>query len=158
MKTPKYHTLEEALQKLMRFCTYRERCHKEVKQKLYQLQILPEYQDEIIVKLISEDFLNDERFAKTFAYDKFNLQKWGRYRIRKEHESQQISGYLIDKALLQIDEEEYLQTFKNQLEKTLQSISETHPLKKKRKIVDYLLRKGFESPMVYDAVNNIDFK
>lgn len=157
MKTPKYHTLEEATQKLMRYCTYRERCHKEVKQKLYQLQVQTEYQDEIIVKLISEDFLNEERFANTFAYDKFHLQKWGRYRIRKELEFRQVSEFLIKKALLQIDEEEYLQTFKNQLEKRLKTVSETHPLKKKRKVVDYLLRKGYESNMVYDAINKIDF-
>lgn len=157
MKTPKYHTLEEAMQKLMRYCTYRERCHKEVTQKLYQLQIQREYQDEIIVNLIQEDFLNEERFAKTFAYDKFNLQKWGRYRIRRELEFRQISEFLINKALLQIDEEEYLQTFENQLEKRMRSISETHPLKKKKKVVNYLLRKGYESSMVYDAVNKIDF-
>lgn len=158
MKTPKYHTLEEATQKLRRFCTYRERCHKEVKEKLYQLNIYTQDQGEIIVQLIKEGFLNEERFAKAFVYDKFNLQNWGRYRIRKELEFKQITESLIKKALLQIDEEEYLETFENLLKKRLNSVSEGHPLKKKKKVADFLLRKGFESPMVYDAVNKIDFK
>ena len=157
MKKPKYHSLKEATQKLMRFCTYRERCHKEVKSKLFELGIHPNDQEEIIVKLIQDGFLNEERFAKIFAYDKFHLQKWGKYRIERELKSRKISDYLIKKGLEEINEEEYLNTFQELLEKRMILIKEKNPLKKKKKIADYLLRKGFESALVYDSLQKIKF-
>ncbi len=157
MKKPKYHSIKEATQKLMRFCTYRERCHKEVKSKLFDLNIHPNDQEEIIVKLIQHGFLNEERFAKTFAYDKFHLQKWGKYRIERELKFREVSDYLIKKGLQEIDEEDYLNTFHQLLEKRIALVKEKNPLKKKKKIADYLLRKGFESTLVYKHLQKINF-
>lgn len=155
MKKPKYHSLKEATQKLMRFCTYRERCHKEVKSKLFDLNIHPNDQEEIIVKLIQHGFLNEERFAKIFAYDKFHLQKWGKYRIERELKFREISDYLIKKGLEEIDEEEYQKTFQELLNKKVKTTKEKNPLKKKKKIADFLLRKGFESTLVYESLQKI---
>lgn len=150
MNTHKTYTVEEATQKLMHFCAYRERCHQEVHHKLQKLRMIPEAREVITFKLIQQNYLNEERFAKTFARDKFRLKKWGKYRITRELKHREISAYLIDKALLEIDEKDYIETFLQLLNKRLNSISEPHPLKKKKKIVDYLLRKGYESALIYD--------
>lgn len=156
MSFPKKHTPKEAFKKLMRYCTYRERCHKEVKQKLYDLQIHPADQEEIIVKLIQEGFLNEERFAKIFAYDKFYLNHWGKYRIRKQMEFLQISEYLIRKAMQEIDEEDYLKTFHSLIEKRIKATKGEEFFTRKRKIADYLLRKGYESEMVYEQLGKLE--
>lgn len=155
MKKP-YHSLKEATQKLMRYCAYRERCHKEVKEKLYQLNIHPQDHDKIIVQLIQEGFLNEERFAMAFVHDKFHLQQWGRFRIRRELAARDITESLIQKSLLQIDEKEYLNTFYTLLEKRLDLLSDEKPLDRKKKITGYLLRKGFEADLVYEAVRDRD--
>lgn len=156
MSFAKKHTPKQAFQKLMRYCTYRERCHKEVKQKLFDLNIHPADQEEIIVKLIQEGFLNEERFAKIFAYDKFYLNEWGKYRIRKQMEFLQISEYLIRKGMQEIDEEDYLKTFQKLFHKRVEATKNQEFFTRKRKIADYLLRKGYESEMVYEQLNKID--
>lgn len=151
------HTLKEATNKLMRFCTYRERCHKEVRQKLEELNMIPLAQDEIIGKLIEEGFLNEERFTRVFVRDKFRLKKWGRHRIIRELKFRAISDYLITTALNEeIDPDDYYETFQDLLNKRLKTISETHPLKVKQKLAGFLLRKGYESSLVYEHLYDLD--
>ncbi len=78
------HTVDEALTNLENYCVYRERCHKEVEQKLNELRMIPEAKEKIILHLIEHDFLNEERYAKAFARGKFRIKKWGRQRIFRE--------------------------------------------------------------------------
>lgn len=155
-KPTKTHTVEEAKLKLMRYCTYRERCHKEVQEKLRQLNMIPEARDVIIHKLITHNFLNEERFVNAFVHDKFHLKKWGRYRIKRELKFREISDYLIQKGLQQINENEYQETFNQLTKKRLKQIPETHPLKIKKKLADYLLRKGYESHLVYESLQKLN--
>ena len=95
-------TKEEALQKLKHFCAYQERCHNEVKDKLYRLGVWKKDQDEIISTLIEEGYLNEERFAIAFAGGKWRIKHWGRLKISKELHHRQVSEYCITKALKQI--------------------------------------------------------
>lgn len=151
------HTVKEATNKLMRFCTYRERCHKEVRQKLEELNMIPLAQDEIIGKLIEEGFLNEERFTRVFVRDKFRLKKWGKQRIIHELKFRAISDHLITTVLNEeIDPDDYYKTFEHLLNKRLKTISETHPLKIKQKLSGFLLRKGYESSMVYERLYDLD--
>jgi len=146
--SPSY-TVKEALAKLMKFCVYRERCHQEVQDKLNKLQMIPEAQEQIIIKLLEDDFLNEERFAKAFVRDKFRFQHWGKYRLKRELKQRNISDYLIKKSLNQIDSQAYRESLEQLLEKRLRSIHDTHPLKIKRKVVNHLLRKGYEADLIY---------
>lgn len=157
MKKQNVYTVKEATQKLMRYCIYRERCHKEVEQKLSTFQLTPHEQQEVISNLLADNFLNEERFAKIFAYDKFNLKKWGKKRIQKELKYREISAYLIQKAMLEIDETEYLKTFHEVFNKKLHAINEKHPLKIKKKLMDYMLRKGYEYELIYDEFSRLKF-
>lgn len=150
--TDQSHTVQEALAKLMKYCVYRERCHQEVQAKLHKLQMIPEAQEQIIIKLLEDDFLNEERFAKAFVRDKFRFQHWGRYRLKRELKQRNISNYLIKKSLSQISNQAYRESLDQLLEKRLRNIHDTHHLKIKRKAVDYLLRKGYEADLIYKAL------
>src|SRR5687768_18400928 len=103
----KYLTKEQALQKLKHYCTYQERSHYEVKQKLYELGVRSFDHDEIIASLIDEDYLNEERFAIQFAGGKFRMKQWGRVKIIHTLKQKQVSTYCINKALKEIDAEDY---------------------------------------------------
>ncbi len=149
MKKQEVFTVSEAKLKLMRFCAYRERCHQEVEEKLRQYQLTPLEKQTVISLLIADNFLNEERFASVFVRDKFNLQHWGKSRLQRELKLRRISDYLIQKALLQIDPEDYLNTFNRLAEKKWQQLGKQPLLQKKKKINDYLLRKGYE----YDLIN-----
>lgn len=151
----KSYTVEEAKRKLEHYCVYQDRCHEEVHQKLKSLNMIPLAADAIIVHLIEHNFLNEERFACSFARGKFRIKHYGKRRIVNELKLRGISKYNIDKALKEINEEEYTEVFHNVAEKHWQSQTDSNILNKKKKLADYLLRKGFESSMVYDKVHEL---
>lgn len=152
----KVYTVEEATKKLEYFCSYQERCHEEVVTKLKSLGMIPQATDHIIVHLIEHNFLNEERFACSFARGKHNIKKWGKFRIENELKLRNISKYNITKALKEISIETYQSTFHELAEKQWDSIKEGNLLKKKKKIADYLLRKGWESHLVFDKMNELE--
>ncbi|HET8808812.1 MAG TPA: regulatory protein RecX [Flavobacteriaceae bacterium] len=154
-KTHKTYTVAEATQKLMNYCVYRERCHKEVEKKLDELRMIPEAKAQIINKLLQEDFLNEERFAKSFARGKFRIKKWGKIRILRELKQRDISKYNITSAMEEIDENEYLKTLDETARKKLTLIPDKNPAKRKKKLADHLFYKGYESPLVYEKVHEL---
>ncbi|HRF16576.1 MAG TPA: regulatory protein RecX [Chitinophagaceae bacterium] len=147
-------TKEQALQKLKHYCAYQERCHSEVKEKLYQLGVWKKDHDEIIASLIEENYLNEERFAIAYAGGKFRVKQWGRVKIKYELKQKQVSDYSIKKAMKQIDEEEYLSVLNKLAKEKYAALKSEQYLVRKKKTMDYLLAKGFESDLVRKAVEN----
>ncbi|MDT0538422.1 regulatory protein RecX [Croceitalea sp. P059] len=148
-------TLREAKRKLENYCAYQERCHKEVIEKLKGMRMIPEAIDQIVTQLIEDNFLNEERFAKSFARGKFNIKKWGKNRIVNELKQRQISRYNITAALKEIDEETYIETLDTLAKKRLEQITETNLQKKRKKLADYLLYRGWESHLVYEKLREL---
>ncbi|WP_281634217.1 regulatory protein RecX [Flavobacterium luteolum] len=149
-------TLKEALQKLEHFCAYQERCHDEVTAKLYSLKMTSEEIDSIIVQLIEGNFLNETRFACSFARGKHRIKHWGKIRITNELKARNISSTNIILALKEISTEEYFETFENLSERCWNSISENNQLKKRKKFCDYMLRRGYESNLVYEKAKELE--
>lgn len=151
----KTYTVEEALVKLQKYCSYQDRCHKDVDQKLKEMQMIPQASEQIILKLIEGNFLNEERFAMAYVRGKFRIKKWGKRRLVSELKKRQISKYIINKALNQISEDDYKATFETLAERKATSILGSSKLKKKKKLADYLLYRGWESHLVYEKVNQL---
>lgn len=147
-------TKEQAMQKLKHYCAYQERCHSEVKEKLYQLGVWKKDHDEIIASLIEENYLNEERFAIAYVGGKFRAKQWGRVKIKYELKQKQVSDYCIKKAMKQIDEEEYLSVLNKLAKEKYAALKSEQYLVRKKKTMDYLLAKGFESDLVRKAVEN----
>ena len=155
MRSQTSYTLKEATKKLEGYCAYQERCHKDVVTKLKHIRMIPEAIDQIVVHLIQENYLNEERFSKSFARGKFRIKKWGRNRIVNELKFRAISKYNIKTALAEIDENEYLETLNVLAKKRMDTIKETNIQKRKRKLADYLLYRGWESHLVYGKVKEL---
>lgn len=155
MQPYKTYTVDEARKKIENYCAYQERCHKEVVQKLQSMHMIPEAIDAIVVHLLQHNFLNEERFAKAFVSGKFRIKKWGKQRITIELKQKDISKSIITSALKTINDVTYLNTFHALAEKKANSIKDTNPFKKKKKLADYLLYRGWESHLVYDKVNDL---
>jgi len=148
----KYLTKEQAIQKLKHFCGYQERCHLEVREKLYDLGVSNTLHDEIVSTLIEENYLNEERFAVAFVGGKFRVKQWGRVKIKHELKQKQISEYNIRKAMKEIDEQDYYNTLRKLYEEKWNSLrGEKNRFIKLSKTRNYLLQKGFES----DAVKEV---
>ncbi|MFC4635056.1 regulatory protein RecX [Dokdonia ponticola] len=152
----KTYTLEEAKRALERYCAYQDRCHQEVRKKLLEMRMIPDAIDVVIGHLIEHNFLNEERFAKAFARGKFNHKSWGRQRIVRELKQRQISAPNIKTALLEISEEDYLTVFDTLSRKRIQQLSkEKDKYKKRKKLADYLLYRGWEGDWVYEKVREL---
>ncbi|MCL6293671.1 regulatory protein RecX [Jejuia spongiicola] len=155
MQSKKTYTLQEATRKLEHYCAYQERCHQEVRQKLEGMHMIPEAIDVIIVHLLKHNFLNEERFAKTFVSGKFKIKAWGRRRLTFELKKKDISKVNINQALKAIENEEYIEVFNDLAEKKANSIKESDKFKKRKKLIDYLLYRGWESYLVYEKANEL---
>ena len=153
MNLQKTYSVDEAQKKLEFYCSYQERCHKEVYEKLKSMRMIPEAIDIIIVHLLQNNFLNEERFAKAFVRGKFRIKKWGKYRLTLELRKKDINKTIIRLALNEIDNTEYLKAFHALAEKKAETLHAPNTLKKKKKLADYLLYRGWESHLVYEKVN-----
>lgn len=147
--------LTEIKNKIEHYCAYQERCHREVKEKLRSFFLTSDEIDEIIVHLIENNFLNEERFAINFSRGKFRIKNWGKIRIESELKARNISKTIITKSLKEISVDDYIEVFNCLAEKQWESIRETNLLKKKKKFIDYLLRKGWESDLIYEKLNDL---
>lgn len=140
---------EQALQKLRHYCGYQERCHREVRDKLYSFGLRKPEVETAIATLIEEDRLNEERFAQLFAGGHFRLKHWGKIKIRYELKQKGISDYCIKKALAMIDETEYDRSLAGQATLKWESLEgETNVFIRRRKLHDYLLQKGYEADRI----------
>ena len=147
--------MQEVQSKLERYCVYQERCHQEVWDKLYALGVPKALAAEVVTHLIAHDFLNETRFAQVFARSKFRQKGWGKNRINLELKKRKVSDYNCRKALQEIDDQAYEETFKQLFAKRKAAVKHYAPLVQKRKIMDYLRYRGWEIERIYEALKTL---
>ena len=143
--------VDEATKKIKSFCAYQERNHREVKNKLFEFGLYPNQVEELISLMINEGFLNEERYAKTYAGGKFRIKQWGKQKIIYNLKLKGLSSYCIKKGLQEIDDEEYILAAKKLLiskYKTLGKRSATKDVKVK----NFLMQRGFENSIIYSLL------
>jgi regulatory protein len=146
-------TREQALQKARHYCAYQERCHSEVKEKLYSFGLGLEDVEESLSQLIEENYLNEERYAVQYAGGRFRLKHWGRVKIRYELRQKLVSEYNIGRALAAIGEETYLGALEKLAADKWEALEdEKDVFTKKHKVQGYLLQKGYESDLIGRAL------
>ena len=141
---------DEAIRKMARYCAYQERCTSEVYDKLSASDCSAELTEEVIEDLKQNNFLNDMRFALTFAESKFRLKKWGKVKIRHHLEHKGITEAQIIKALNQIDEKEYLEIFHALVNEKRRKLNESNEYTLNYKIGQFLMSRGFEGDLIWE--------
>lgn len=155
-KTPLHIGLEQAESRIRKFCDYRERNHREVREKLYSFGLYPAQIENVIAELVADNLLDEERYARAFAGGKFRIKQWGKVKIVYELKKQQISPYCIKKGLQEIPDDAYFATLKKlAIQKMEQLRSLKNKLVKKQKIYLYLQQKGYEPQFIYKTLSEI---
>ena len=153
---PQKFTPLQSLPKAKHYCAYQERCHSEVKDKLYGFGLNTSEVNQIISTLIEENYLNEERFAIQYAGGHFRSKKWGKVKIAHALKQKQVSPYCIKKALQQINDEDYFKTMQNAFDDKLKTLkSEKNIFIKKRKLQDFLMQRGFGHDLIRALVNGL---
>jgi regulatory protein len=142
----------QALRKAESTCAYQERCQQEMRDKLYEWGLYSADVENIIAQLITDNFLNEERFAKAYAGGKFRIKKWGKVKIKIELKKRKISDYCIKKAMQEINDTDYLKTIKELIAKKSKEIKGLKEYQKKYKIAQYIASRGFEQDLIWDVL------
>jgi len=145
---------DKALLKLQHYCAYQDRCHQEVRTKLLNIKVYGDELESIITDLIKDDFLNEERFARSFCRGKFRMKKWGRNKILQGLKLKRISPYCIKKGMTEIEEDEYLETLKSILEKNIEKHKSLGIVLAKDRALKYALSRGFETNLILESLKN----
>lgn len=145
----------EAKNKIYRFCAYQERHHQEVRDKLYEYGLYKDEVEEILTHLITEGFLNEERYAKAFAGGKFRMKQWGRNKIVHELEAKGLSNYCIQSGLKEIDPQQYQETLEVLLLKKDRQTEAPNSFSKRDKLARYAIQKGYEPDLVWGIVKKL---
>lgn len=148
----KYISQQEALILLQKYCAFQERCHSEVRTKLLSLGIYGELLEEIIGQLIEDDFLNELRFAKTYARGKFRMKAWGRIKIIHSLKQKGITDYCIKEAMKEINPEDYKESLHVILTLQLEKFPDLSPFERKSKAFRYALSRGYESGIIEELL------
>jgi regulatory protein len=151
----KFYTPAEALQKIAAYCVYQERNSKEVEAKLRSYGLDEDEVGEIMIRLVREKLLDDERYARSFVRGKYRLKKWGRRRIRLELKQRGLSEFCIKAGMSEIDGDEYYQNLKELLEKKNALEKESNPHKRRQKLTAYATQKGYEGEFIQDALREV---
>jgi regulatory protein len=151
----KSFTVAQIQRKIEQYCVYQDRCHKEIEQKMRDYNLIPEARELILLSLMKDNFLNEERFSKSYARGKFRIKSWGKQRIVRELKFRDISVYNIKTALQEIDPQEYIATIYRITENRNEVISEPNQYKRKQKLIDFLMRKGFENELIFKTVKDV---
>lgn len=149
----KKYTPKQAKLKMESFCAYQERAQQEVRDKLYTWGLHSEDVENIIAELITENFLNEERFAKAFVRGKFRIKKWGKVKIIQHLKAKSISSPLIKIALREIDLDEYEENLDTLIQKKIGSQADSLSLSEKAKLMRYLQSKGYENDLIFQRLN-----
>ena len=148
-KQKKITDVKLAFEKMSSWCGYQERCQQEARDKLYEFGLWPEAVEEIIASLITENFINEERFAKAYVRGKFRIKKWGRIKIKMGLKQKRISDSCIKTGMQEIDGDEYLVTLGNLIENKKRLLkSEKNKIQLKFKLMKFAQSKGFETDLV----------
>ena len=153
-KNTKRLTKSEGLKKMMRYCAYQDRCQQEVRQKLNENGLFGDDAEEIIFDLITHDFLNEERFAKSYARGKFNYKSWGRNKILNQLAQKDISEYCQRKAMEEIEPEAYQKKLEELLEMKMSRIKATSIYEHRDKAARFAIQKGYEPELVWQILKN----
>lgn len=146
----------QAWSAIQKYCAYQERCHKEVRTKLYGFGLHKDDVEELLYRLIENNFLNEERFAKAYAGGKFRVKKWGKIRILQELKRREISDFCIRKAMKEIPDEAYYQTLVELVEKKMKTYASGNAYERNRKVAAYCYGRGFESDLIWEIIKSKD--
>lgn len=151
-----YTEYHRALQILQAYCAYQDRCHQDARERLYDLGVFGERAEQIIAELIVEKFLDELRFAQSYTRGRFRMKKWGWNKIRGELKKRKISDYCLKKAKREIDQNEYWEVLCSELQRRDRLERKAkHPYLRRRKLADYMFKRGFESTLIWAAMDEL---
>ena len=151
----KIYDLKIVNEKIRNYCAIMDRCQHQVFQKLQKYGVSEHHSHDILIELIQQDFLNEERFAKSYSSGRFKIKKWGKRKIFYKLSLLKVSKECINSGLLEINDEEYSETLNSLAEQKYLALKDKNLFVRKRKVANYLVSKGYESELVWNKISSL---
>ena len=151
---PKYISYKKALERAMYICSKAEKCKFDIRKKLYDWKSKPDHHEKIIAELMKQKYIDENRYTNYYVRDKFKFNKWGKIKIRSMLFQKHLPEKIINEAIKQIDDEEYLEMLKNVINQKLKSLKEKDPNKQKSKLIRFATSRGFEPSLILTIIGN----
>ena len=158
MQSKRVYDIKIAIKRLQHYCAQQDRCQWDVLEKMKEWGLQTATQDHILELLITDNFVNEERYAASFCRGKFRIKKWGKIKIINELKRKQISSICINNGLKEIEDEAYFTLLDKLYKQKKLTVKETNHFIQKTKIAKFLLQRGFESNLVWEKVNELGDK
>lgn len=149
----KSYTFDEIKQKMVNYCVYQDRCHSEVEQKMRDFLLIQEAKDEIYLYLIKENYLNEERFTRSYIRGKFYIKHWGRNKIKMNLKMKGINEKLISSSMDEIDDGDYEKTVIKLFQNYYLTQKAAKDYQKRSKAIKHLLSKGYEYDVILSLID-----
>ena len=155
MMNDKIYDLKIVKERIRHYCAVMDRCQFQVINKLKSYGVSNALIDEILIELIQNKYVDEERFARSFSSGKFKIKRWGRKKIAFELSKLKVPKSCIELAMTEIDDADYMDTITHLTHKKYNLLNDKNTFIRKKKVVDYMLRKGFESDIVWSSVHKL---
>jgi regulatory protein len=143
------------LDQAVRFLVTRPRSISEVRQRLEQKGISPLAIDEIIDRLKALNYVDDLAFARYWVDNRCEFDPRGERALRYELRQKGIEGELIDEILSTLDSESLAFRAAQKRARTLRG---KDAMTIRRKLGEFLIRRGFDYETVQTVVERIIHK
>ena len=141
-------TGQQAYQKLSDLCARSEHCQQEMIEKMRQWGVSEEEQAQVMERLIKERYVDDERFARAFIYDKIRYNKWGRRKVEQALWLKHIDNSISKSILDEVDDEEYLSMLRPLLKQKRRSIKAKSEYEATMKLIKFAMSRGFTMDII----------
>jgi len=138
------------LNQARQYCNKSEKCSADVFNILYKWGVPFNDSEKIVQQLTGENLINDSRYAELYIGDKFRINRWGRLKIIHRLRIKRIKDYYISQAIAQIDEDDYINTIKELIDRKRNTIHGKSEVQIKAKIFQFLHSKGFEKHLIWE--------
>ena len=155
MMNEKIYDVKIVKERIRHYCAVMDRCQYQVITKLKSYGVSDALADEILIELIQNKYLDEERFARSFCSGKFKIKRWGRNKIAFELSKLKVPKSCILLAMSEIDDIDYKNVIRHLANKKMALLKDKNSYVRKKKVVDSLLRKGYESELVWSYVHKL---
>jgi len=158
MHNKRVYDINIAIELIKNYCALQDRCQWDVLQKLREWGLQQATKDHILEILITDKFIDEERFSTSFCRGKFRIKNWGKRKIINELKRKQISNICINTGLKEINEKEYHIVLEKLFYQKKSSIKDKNQFVRKTKIANFLIQRGFENNLVWDKIRELSDK
>lgn len=149
-------TYEQVFQRLSALCARGEHCQYEMTEKMRQWDVDEQTQARLMARLVGERYIDDKRYAHAYVRDKIRYSHWGRRKVEQGLWQKHIDADIIEEALGEVDDSEYLEVLRPLLRQKARSTTGKSDYERRMKLMKWAAGRGFTMDIIRQCMDVSD--